>query len=139
MVTYVLDASAPVRLLDAEPGSERIKDILRSARRGECRVLISAVNWGEIVLAISRRFDPILARRVEAGILKYPFDIVPADASRASHAGKLKFRFNIGYADAFGVELAYDSPDHILVTADYGVKPAEHDIRIEFLPTKPKP
>jgi len=45
----------------------------------------------------------------------------------------------ISYADAFGVELASDSPDHILVTADYGVKPAEQDIRIEFLPIKPKP
>jgi hypothetical protein len=45
----------------------------------------------------------------------------------------------MGYADCFGVELAMDSRDHILVTADFGAKPAENDIRIEFLPTKPTP
>jgi len=134
-----LDASAPVRLLDSEPGSVRVKDILRGARRRECRVLISAVNWGEVVLAIARRFDPNLAGRVEAGMLLYPIDIVPADAARAARAGKIKFRYNIGYADAFGAEIAFDSPDHVLLTGDYGVKPLEHDIRIEFLPTKPKP
>ena len=62
---------------------------------------------------------------------------VEASADRAERAGLLKNKFRISYADAFGLELASDSPNHILVTADYGVKPAEVDIRIEFLPTKP--
>jgi hypothetical protein len=70
-------------------------------------------------------------------MLLFPVDIVPSDAARAARAAK--FRYNIGYADAFGAELAFDSADHVLVTADYGVKPLEQDIKIEFLPTKPKP
>lgn len=139
MVTYVFDASAPVRLLDSEPGSIRVKEIIDFARRGHCLILISAVNWGEVVLAIRRRFNQVLAERVEVGLERYPWDIIPANAVRAARAGKLKLRYGIGYADAFGVELALDSPDHVLVTADYGVKPAENDIVIEFLPTKPKP
>ncbi len=37
--------------------------------------------------------------------------------------------------DAFGAELA-DSPDHVLVTADFDLKSAHKDIKIEFLPAK---
>jgi hypothetical protein len=66
-------------------------------------------------------------------------EIVPATAERAEKAALLVLKYGISYADAFGGELTYDSPDHILVTAEYGVKPAEHDVRIEFLPTKPRP
>jgi predicted nucleic acid-binding protein len=133
----VLDSSAPIRLLDSEAGAERVKEIIRSARLGLCAIEISAVNWGEIVLAIGRRYDVALAERVEAGLLRYPLTVVPVDVSRAARAGRLKLKYKIGYADAFGVELALDSPNHILVTADYGVKPAEPDVQIEFLPTKP--
>jgi hypothetical protein len=71
--------------------------------------------------------------------MRYPWEIVPASAARAARAAKLKLRYGIGCADALGIELAMDSPDHILVTADYGVKSAESIVRIEFLPTKPKP
>ena len=38
--------------------------------------------------------------------------------------------------DAFAVHLAMDSPDHILVTADYDFKAVEDLARIEFLPAK---
>ncbi len=69
-MTFVLDASAVIRLLDGEAGSQRVRWILRKA---------------------------------------------------------------------FGVELAADSAEHILVTADFDVKPAERDVHIEFLPVKLKP
>lgn len=138
MLTYVFDASAPIRLLDSDPGSQRIVEILQSANLGHCLALISAVNWGEVVYAIGRRYDSVRADEVETHWMRYPITIVPADASRAARAGKLKLKYKIGYADAFGVELASDSSDHILITADYGVKPAEQDVKIEFLPTKPK-
>jgi hypothetical protein len=42
----------------------------------------------------------------------------------------------VPYADAFGVDLASDSPGHVLLTADFDVAPAKQDVRIEFLPAK---
>jgi predicted nucleic acid-binding protein len=138
MLTYVLDTSAPIRLLDSEPGWERVDDLLASANRDECEIQMCAVNWGELIYAIGRRYPEAVAAQVEMRFSGYPIIIVPADSARATNAGRLKLKYNIGYADSFGVELALQSPDHVLVTADYGVKPAEHDIRIEFLPTKPK-
>jgi len=62
--------------------------------------------------------------------------VVPASADRAIHAADIKVDRNIAYADAFAVDLAMDSPGHVLVTADYGFKSVEDLARIEFLPAK---
>lgn len=62
--------------------------------------------------------------------------VVPASAERAIHAADIKVDRNIAYAGAFAVDLAMDSPGHVLVTADYGFKSVEDLARIEFLPAK---
>jgi len=62
--------------------------------------------------------------------------VVPASAERAIHAADIKVDRNIAYADAFAVDLAMESPDRVLVTADYGFKTVEDLARIEFLPAK---
>jgi len=57
---------------------------------------------------------------------------------RATRAAHLRTRYKLPFADSFGLELAYNISGHILVTADFDVKPAAQDIAIEFLPLKPK-
>jgi predicted nucleic acid-binding protein len=137
MVTYVLDASAILRLLDGEAGFQQVKLILQNADEGLCQAQISAVNWGEIIYTVTKRHGQLVARQIEQRLRRHAITIVAASESRAAHAGLIKLHFGIAYADAFGVELASDSSDHILVTADFGVKSAEHGVRIEFLPSKP--
>lgn len=44
--------------------------------------------------------------------------------------------YRLAYADAFCAELAQDSPDHIIVTADFDFKLVEDIVKVEFLPTK---
>lgn len=63
-------------------------------------------------------------------------EVVPASAERAVRASLIKLKRKIPYVDAFGVELAADSPDYVLVTADFDLKPASKGIKIEFLPTQ---
>jgi PIN domain nuclease of toxin-antitoxin system len=139
MVTYVLDISAPIRFLDQEAGWQRVGQILTLAKAGQCGLDMSAVNWGELIGSLTRRRDQRYAFQVADELLDLGLVVIPADADRAARSGLLRARYNIGYADCFGLELAASSSQHTLVTADYGVKPAEHDIRIEFLPTKPRP
>ena len=71
--------------------------------------------------------DRLAAMRVE---------IVPADGERAVRSARIQAQLKIPYVDCFGVELAGDSPNHIFVTADYDLKPAANEVRIEFLPVK---
>jgi hypothetical protein len=58
---------------------------------------------------------------------------------RAAGAAILKVELGVPYADAFGVELARDSAEHVLVTADFDAKPAVGRVEIEFLPPKSTP
>jgi PIN domain nuclease of toxin-antitoxin system len=137
MVTYVLDASAILRFLDGEAGVDRVKAIFRATLRNECAVVISAVNWGEVVGKLHKQHGPKVAANRVGRLLRKRLEVVPATASRAAKAAIIKVDKGIPYADAFGVELAGDSADHVLVTADFDAMPAAQDIQIEFLPTKP--
>jgi hypothetical protein len=62
--------------------------------------------------------------------------IIAADADRAVRSALIKLKREIPYVDAFGIEVASDSRDHIFVTADFDFKPASRDVAIEFLPAK---
>ncbi|HYM05097.1 MAG TPA: PIN domain-containing protein [Terriglobales bacterium] len=135
MVTYALDASAVLRYLDDEAGSERVAEIIKSHLDGSCKAIISAIHWGEIAGVTCKTrgrstMDLVLARLEDFGL-----DIVPVSAERAVRAALIKVHRRVPYADAFGVELA-DSFDHVLVTADFDLKPAGKDVKIEFLPSK---
>jgi len=136
MVTYALDASAVLRFLDGEAGSDRVGEIIKGHLNGENRVVISAIHWGEVAgltckLHGTHALDLVLSR-----ILSFGLGIVDITPERAVRAALIKLRRKLSYADAFGVELASDSPEHCLVTADFDLKPAVHDVKIEFLPRK---
>ena len=66
----------------------------------------------------------------------FGFEIVPVNPERAVRASLIKLNRKIPYVDAFGVELAAESSDRILVTADFDLKPAMKDVQLEFLPRK---
>jgi hypothetical protein len=100
-------------------------------------VMVWAVNWGEVAGKLHKRHGPIISSNRTSRLLRKKLEVVPATAERAARSGTIKETRRIPYADSFGVELAGDSADHVLVTADFDVLPAASDITIEFLPTKP--
>jgi predicted nucleic acid-binding protein len=136
MVTYVLDSSAILRYLDDEAGAARVSEIIKCHLTGKCEAIISALHWGEVA-GITHKvhgrqgMDLALSRLSAFGL-----EIVSADADRAVGASLVKLKRGIPYVDAFGVELAADSEDRVLVTADFDFKPASRDVTIEFLPAK---
>jgi predicted nucleic acid-binding protein len=139
MVTYVLDASAILRYLDGEAGSERVTAIIKEHLAGKGRAVISAVHWGEIAGIVRKRHGAAGMGAALSRLSAFGLEVVPVSAERAVNSAVIKQERKIPYADAFGVDLAGDSADHVLVTADFDVKPAKLDVRIEFLPLKAKP
>lgn len=133
---YILDTSAIIRYLDREAGWQRVHAALDQCSEGLCRVLVSAVNWGELAAKLCRDQGVPIQMAVMANLMGLGIEIVPVTASRAENSGRIKARLKVPYADAFGVELAYDSPEHVLITADFDAKPAASEVRIEFLPVK---
>jgi len=136
MVTYILDASAILRYLDGEAGSARIAELIKGHLAGQCKAVISAIHWGEIAGVTCKVHSQAAVDLVLSRLLAFALELVPVTPERAVRAALVKVSKKIPYADAFGVELAAESPDHILVTADFDLKAAARDVKIEFLPRK---
>lgn len=136
MTTYVLDASALIRFIDDEPGSDRMEVILEECGRGKAGICLSAVQWGEVVSNTRKRFSPEEQFKILNNLLPETARILAADQKCAENAARFKVDYRIGYADAFALDLARQSADHVLITADYGFKAVENLARIEFLPAK---
>lgn len=134
MITYVLDSSAALRYFDDGAGADRVEEILSACASRKANLTISALQWGEIAGRLRKRFGEPDEIRLLNSLLPSEATVVSATADRAAHAAALKVDRNIAYADAFAVDLAMDSPSHVLVTADYGFKIMDDLAQIEFLP-----
>ena len=136
MVTYVLDANAMLRFLDREAGFDRVSEIIKQHLAGHVRVVMSAVHCGEVAGVTCKHHGRATLDLVLARLFSFGIETVPATAERAVRSALIKLERKVPYADAFGVELASDSPEHVLVTADFDLKNAARDVKIEFLPRK---
>lgn len=136
MVSYILDASAILRYLDNESGADRVAAIIKAHISGEARVIVSDLHWGEVAGIVYKRHGADTMEKVMLRLDAMGIDSAPVTRERAVDAAILKVQTGIPYADALGVELASDSGEHILVTADFDVRPAADRVRIEFLPVK---
>jgi predicted nucleic acid-binding protein len=136
MTVFVIDSSAMLRHIDGEAGADRVEAIIQMALTGGAQVLIPAVQWGEIAGIQRKRFGALEQERILQSLLQIDIRVVPASAERAVHAAEIKEDRKLPYADAFAIELAMDSPDHVLVTADYDFKAVADLAQIEFLPLK---
>lgn len=136
MTTYVLDSSGLLRYIDNEAGADRVEEILAACAGLRDDICISAVQWGEVAGRLRKRLGPGKETSVLNSVLPSEAEIVPATEERAVRAAVLKIDRKIAYADAFALDLAMESPNRVLVTADYGFKNVEDLARIEFLPQK---
>jgi predicted nucleic acid-binding protein len=136
MTVFVLDSSAVLRHIDGEAGVDRVEAIFQMALMGTAEIQISAIQWGEIAGKLRKRAGAQEQKRVLQSLLQLDIIIVSSSAERAVRAAEIKVDRKLAYADAFAIELAMDSPDHLLVTADYDFKDVDDLARIEFLPAK---
>ncbi len=136
MTVYVLDASALIRYIDNEPGADRVEAIIKDCIAGRADVSVSTIQWGEVAGNVRKRFGGQREERVMRKLLPREAEIVPATRERAVRAAEIRVDRRISYADAFALDLAMQSAEHVLVTADYGFKAVDDLARIEFLPVK---
>ena len=137
MKTYVLDASSLLRFIEDGPGAVRVEELFNLAQSGRVRIVLSAVNWGEVYYVMARVKGEHQAASYSARFRNLPVEITPADWHRAESAGLFRERFRLPYADSFAGSLAAER-NAVLVTADYDFKDVADAITVEFLPVKPK-
>jgi predicted nucleic acid-binding protein len=136
MVTYVLDSSAILRYLDDEAGAARVAEIIKSHLAGRCTAILSAVHWGEVAGITCKAHGKQAMETVLSCLSAFGLQVVAADGDRAVRAALIKLKRDLPFVDAFGVELAGDSGEHVFVTADFDFKAVGRDVKVEFLPAK---
>ena len=132
MKTYVLDASALFAFLQKTPGAYRVSELLKEAVRGRARMLISAVNYGEVYGKILRASGPERALMTVHAVSPLPIELLDATPQRALKAADLKAKHKLYYADSFAAALAIEH-NAALVTSDSDFRRLGHGFSIVWL------
>ena len=116
MKLYVLDANAVIRYLSRGLGEEKVAALIQRAARGDARLLISVINWGEALYSLAR-LAGLSKAKGDLKALSAFVEPVAADEAQAEEAATLKFRYRMGYADTYAATLALRN-GATLVTTD---------------------
>jgi ribonuclease VapC len=91
-----------------EPAKTLFRQYLDRASRGDIRLLISRINYGEIVYNFrSKQRHGELPAHIDMDIADLPWEIVSVDDALVDEAAELKSRYAVSYADCFVAALAH--------------------------------
>ena len=101
MRRVVVDSSALLAVLFAEPCAERVATILSAAEQP----MMSAVNYTECLIRVLDR-APTAAETLDLALAEFALEIVPVDRALASDAAQARLRYPINLGDCFAYALA---------------------------------
>ncbi len=118
MKTRVLDSWAILEWIQGKrPAGDIIATLLSEAEGGKVRLLMSAINVGEVYYFLRKNHSESLAESWRDSSRTLPVKIEVPTAEDIWNAASLKAQFPISYADAFAAALA-QKYDCALVTGD---------------------
>ena len=134
MAVKVLDSWALLAFFEDEPAADAVEKLLQQAADEKHRLLLCAVNWGEIYYNTMRRVSQEAAERKAREIALLPIEIVGVgeDLALARQAAIFKATKGMSYADCFAAALAKTRHAE-LVTGDPEFKQVQGEVRISWL------
>lgn len=128
----VLDSYALLAFFENQKGADRVAELIRHARDKDSSLLLSVVNWGEVLYIVEKTSGQKSARKIEEIIDTLPIEIVTVDRDIARIAAGFKSKKKLSYADCFAAALAKHKKTE-LVTGDKEFKEMENEIHIYWL------
>ena len=132
-MNHVLDAYALTAYFEKEPGYAKVQELLTEAASSGHRLLLSAVNWGEVFYVTYREHGKTAADQIARLMDEFPLEVVPVDVPIAHQAAIYKATHKMSYADCLAAALA-KSRKAMLVTGDKDFKQVEGEVKIQWLP-----
>jgi predicted nucleic acid-binding protein len=124
----VFDSYTVLALFFEEPGAEVVEEILHEAAMADKPVLITAMNWAEVLYRMKRKRGDdgvATAKRFQATM---PLDVAVVDRAMAETAAEFKAAHKISLADGFAAALAKQKQAD-LVTGDPEFKAVEDELK----------
>jgi ribonuclease VapC len=128
----LLDSFALLAYLNDEPGGGRVQEVLGFAKTHKCRLVMSLINFGEVLYITERIRGLPSAQIVQALIESLPLDLLEASRDLVLEAAHIKAHHALSYADAFAVASAVRE-DASILTGDPEYKTVEEIIHVEWL------
>lgn len=132
MKIYVLDASAVVEFLSKGIHFGKVAPLMKKAANGEAQLLISLVNWGEVLYSMARSVGLSRATSDLKALGAYVEPIV-VDEAAVEAAAAVRLHYRLGYADCFAAALAM-RVNATLVTTDPDFSKLGKRLKILALP-----
>ena len=129
---YLLDSFAVLAYLNAEPGGNRVREILELANDGHCRIVMSIINFGEVLYITERGRGLPAAQIVQALVESLPVELVEASRDLILDAAHLKASHPLSYADALATATAIQENATIL-TGDPEFRSVKDLVKLEWL------
>lgn len=127
----LLDSSALLAFLTNEPGVEKVKNLLRAARKSQ-PLLMNEINVGEVYYVLAKSRSTEHAERFLHTLATLPIESVGNSFADVMEAAKIKALFPISYGDAFVVASAMRFKA-VVVTADREFEAVSHLVKIDWL------
>lgn len=128
----ILDACALLRLLQDEPGADRVDTILQGASARKYHVQMHIINLGEVIYSIGKGFGWEVAERKRGEIQLLPISIIPFSDQTFWKAVELKSHYPMSYADCFAAAAAILA-NATLLTSDPEFQVVRHLVKIDHL------
>ena len=130
--SFVLDASAVLAWLQAEPGARAVKELLRQARAGEVTLHLGLFTLGEVLC----RVRSLQGARAEEALLPalsaLPIQFVAAPLELVLRVPRYRVDAGLPYADAF-VAATAESVRGTIVTADAHFRRVERLLSVRWI------
>lgn len=128
----VLDSWALLAFFEGQSAAQKITDLFQQAAEIGHTLLMSVVNWGEVLYVIESRHGEEKKNAIEQLMAQMHLTIVDATKEQTRLAAHLKASTKLPYADSFAAALALYNGS-ILVTGDRDFKRVEERIKIQWL------
>jgi ribonuclease VapC len=132
---YLLDTSALLTLTDREPGVDRVRDLLKAAKRGEVHLHACFITLAEAQYILTYDLGADRARRLAASIRKFPVRWLHSDEALCASAAEFKAQHRISLADAF-IAASAQRLGAVLVHKDPELAALGNLVQQELLPFK---
>lgn len=129
--TWVLDSWSLLAWIQGEAAGSVVQRHLERAQRGAIRLVLSAVNAGEVYYILAKRHSKALAQQFREILPSMPVEVLLPEWTDIWEAAELKARYPLSYADAFAAALSLRRGT--LLTGDREF-PRVEGLRVRWLP-----
>jgi len=132
MPEKVLDSWALMAFFKGEPAGGAVESLIEKATGEKVRLLLCAINWGEIYYGMWRAGGKAAADSVAEDLSRLPLELVVVDLDLTRQAAAFKATRKMSYADCFAAALA-KLRNCELVTGDAEFKEVEGEVKVHWL------